>query len=95
MTDENLTAYIATLDKLPCGCTTNRVRLCPVALALREAVGLAWKEYRNGRMPSAEYYAVGGLFLAHFENSHAPEPVAEAERVGMEVGAGVAWVVGK
>ena len=54
-----------------------------MALALREAVGLAWKEYRNGRMPSAEYYAVGGLFLAHFENSHAPEPVAEAERAGM------------
>jgi len=83
MTDEDLTAYIATLDKLPCGCTTNRVRLCPVALALREAVGLAWKEYRNGRMPSAEYYAIGGKFLAHFENGPALEPVAVAAQMGM------------
>ena len=88
MTDADLAKYIATLPAHACGCTTNHVRLCPVALALREAVGLAWKEYHNGRMPSAEYYAVGGLFLAHFGDSHtpAPEPVAEAERVGMEVG---------
>ena len=86
MTPDDLTAHIATLPALPCGCTVNRVHLCPEALALREAVGLAWKEYRNGRMPSAEYYAVGGLFLAHFENGHAPEPVAEAEVARMEVG---------
>ena len=85
MTDEDLTEYIATLPALPCGCTTNHVRLCPVALALREAVGLAWKEYRNGRMEPAEYYAVGGLFLAHFENDHAPEPEPAPEPAQMEV----------
>ena len=79
MTDEDLTEYIATLPALPCGCTTDHVGLCPEALTLREAVGLAWIEYRNGRMPPAEYYAVGGLFLAHFVDAHAPEPMPVAE----------------
>ena len=80
MTDEDLTEYVATLDKLPCGCTHGHEHLCSEALTLREAVGLAWIEYRNGRMSSAEYYAIGGLFLAHFENSHAPVPVPVPER---------------
>jgi len=84
VTPDALTEHIATLLTLPCGCTENHAGLCPVALALHEAVGLAWREYRNGRMPSAEYYAIGGRFLAHFENGRAsePEPVAEPARQG-------------
>ena len=68
MTPDALVEHIATLPRLPCGCTVGHEHLCPVAVALREAVGKAWIEYRNGRMPRAEYYAVGGRFLAHFEN---------------------------
>ena len=84
MNGDELAQHFATLDKLPCGCTVNRVGLCPVALALREAVGLAWIEYRNGRMPSAEYYAIGGRFLAHFENDASePEPVAVPAQAAM------------
>lgn len=73
MTADTLAEYIAASPKFACGCTENHVGLCPVALVLREAVGVAWIEYRNGRMLSAEYYAVGGEFLAHFEDG-TPEP---------------------
>ena len=80
MTDEDLTAYIATLPALPCGCTTNHVGRCSVALALWKVVSDGW-----GTLPRVEYFAATREYLAHFENGHvpAPEPVAEAERVGM------------
>ena len=80
MTDEDLTAYIATLDKLPCGCTTNHVGRCPVALALWKTVSDGW-----GKLPRDKYFAATKRYLAHFENGHAPEPepVAEAEPAGM------------
>lgn len=75
MNDTDLARHIAALSKLPCGCTENHVGLCPVALVLQEAVGVAWIEYRNGRMERQAYYAVGGRFLAHFENGvPGPEP---------------------
>jgi len=82
VTDEDLTAYIAALDKLPCGCTVNHVGRCPVALAL-------WKTVTNGwrKLPRDEYFAKCAKYLAHFENSHAPEPepVAEAAQIGMRL----------
>ena len=78
MTDEDLTAYIATLDKLPCGCTENHVGRCLDALALWKTVSDGW-----GKLTRDEYFAATKEYLAHFENVPAPEPVAEAERVGM------------
>lgn len=84
MTDETLAEYIATSPRLTCGCTENHVGLCTVALVLWEVLEAAWIEYRNGRMPPAEYYTVGGRFLAHFENGHAPEP-EPVHQMGLEL----------
>ena len=79
MTDEDLTAYIAALDKLPCGCTVNHVGRCPVALALWKTVSDGW-----GKLPRDKYFAATKEYLAHFENgAPAPEPVAEPAQMGM------------
>ena len=81
MTDEDLTAHIATLPALPCGCTVNHVHRCPEALALWKTVSDGW-----GKLTRDEYFAATKEYQAHFENGHAPEPVAEVERVRVEVG---------
>jgi len=83
MTDEDLTAYIATLPAFPCGCTVNHVGRCPVALALWKTVKDGW-----GKLSRDEYFAATKEYLAHFGDSHAPAPAPEpvAERAGMEVG---------
>jgi len=101
VTDADLAKYIAALDKLPCGCTVNHVGRCLDALELWEKIagkpsspdeprepGL-WSKYSGAPgIFHDEYFALCAEYLAHFENSHAPAPGAEAvaERVGMEVG---------
>ena len=84
MTDEDLTAYIATLPALPCGCTTNHVGQCLKAWELWEKVKKLWKDYHgaNGR---EAYFAATRKYLAHFENDHAPEPEPAPEPAQMEV----------
>jgi len=85
VTDADLAKHIATLPALPCGCTVNHVGRCLKAWELWEKVKKLWKDYHgtNGR---EAYFASTREYLAHFESGHAPEPVAEAERAGMEVG---------
>ena len=100
MTDEDLTAYVATLDKLPCGCTINHEHLCPDAQTLWEKIAGArdekgkllrsglWSKYKSDPLGyRIRYFAATKEYLTHFENGHAPapEPVAEAERVGVGV----------
>ena len=75
MTDEDLAAYIATLDKLPCGCTVNHVDRCSVALALWKVVTDGW-----GKLPRDKYFAATKEYLAHFKNG-APEPAPTPEPV--------------
>ena len=96
MTDEDLTEYVATLDKLPCGCTENRVGRCLDALVLWEKIagkpsspdeprepGL-WSKYSGAPgIFHDEYFALCAEYLAHFENSHAPVPGAVAEAVAV------------
>ena len=84
MTDADLAKHIATLPALPCGCTVNHVGRCLKAWELWEKVKKLWKDY-HGTSGRDKYFAATKEYLAHFENGHvpAPEPVAEAERVGM------------
>ena len=85
MTPADLAQHIAALDKLSCGCTVDHVGLCPVALALWEVVKKRWKTYHSG-IGRDSYFAATRAYLGHFGNSHAPEPVAEAERARQGTG---------
>jgi len=85
VTDEDLTAYIAALDKLPCGCTVNHVGRCLDAWALWEAVKTGWSDWHNGKIDRPGYFALCAEYLAHFENS-APAPETEAEPAQMGMG---------